>query len=448
MLTAAEQKELAELDKKFGTVKSVPRGLTEAESRELAELDKKFGPKPEPEGLGRRLTRSALDTLPVVGGLSAGLLAAPATGLGALPAGALGYAGGKHLARLGKHYLLGDSLETQGLIGSAIQTGKDVKEGAEFEMLGQSAAAIPGLIRDTGKGLKKFAEKSAVNATGATGKQASEFSEDAGRQLLDRKIVKFGDTQEKIAKRAAEAVKVAERDLDNALSSLSEKGVKVDENTIYNVIRSKIKDMARDPSKADVAKALDNELTNVLASAEARGSAEVPILEAETIKRGYNRKAGNWMDPDKSMTGKEMYRAYRKAVEKVAESNPKLAKMFKDAKKSYGLLAPIEESAARRAATTQQSPAGGFLDVTSAIGGAAAGGPAMAIGAPIARRIIAPRISSSTAVIADKVANGLLKTQYFAKMAEQNPEAFNALVISIVNKKGETGLIQKAAAQE
>lgn len=449
-LSSSEAKELAQLEKEFGSLSTVPRGLSKKESQELADLEKEFGPKPEPESLGRRLVRSTINTaLPAAGTIGGGLLASPGGPLAQIPAGAAGYAGGKHAARLLNHYLLGDPLEAKGLIGAGIQTGKDLKEGVEFELLGQSAAAVPGVIASMGKGTKKFAEKAAVNSTGATGKQASEFSDDAGRQLLDRKIVRFGDSQEKIAKRAADAVKEAENQISRALTSLDESGVTVDDNAILNVLRSKIKELTKDPSKADVVRLLENEAENVAAAAKARGNSVMPVSEGEMIKRGYNRKAGNWMDPEKGMAGKEMYQTYRDAVEAAAQSEaPATGKLFKDAKESYGLLRPIEEAAGRRAATTQQHPVGGFLDMISAAGGALVGGGPGAILAPIFRRYIAPRVSSSTAVVADKVGNMLLKSQYFQKMATENPEAFSAMVISIANKKGEAGLIPKAAAQE
>lgn len=448
MLTLAEQKELEELEKEFGGVETVPRGLSKSESEELAELEKEFGPKPEPESLPKRLVRSSLDALPVAGALAGGAVSTPGTlGLGTVAGGAVGYAGGKKLSQLGKHYLLGDPLEAKGLIESSKDAAKDLRDGAFFEMGGQIIGKAPGLIARMGKGVKNFAEKTAVNATGATGKQASEFADDAGRQLLDRKMVRFGDSQEKIAKRVAEGVKKAEKEIDSALKTLDEKGVKVDENAILDVIKAKIKDLSKDPSKADVVSLLNKELENVKAAGEVRGSTMLSPSEAEAIKRGYNRKAGNWMDPEKGMAGKEMYHNYRDVVEATAEAEaPATGMLFKDAKESYGLLRPIQEAAERRAATTNQSPAGGFLDVTTALGGAAAGGPVAAIAAPIARRFIAPRMSSSTAVAADKIADALLTSQYFQRMAKQNPEAFNALVISFANK--ESAIVPKAAAEE
>lgn len=290
----------------------------------------------------------------------------------------------------------------------AVGVAKKLAFGAKaLEGASDVAKAVkPGLIDTISSKLKTVAEKAAVNATGATGKQAAEFAPSAGRELLDRGIVKLGDNQAKIAARAGEAVTQANSEIDTALSALDEKGVKVDANNVYKVIRDKITQMRTDPSKADVAKLMENELDNLVKSTEAKGSAEFGMQEAENVKRGYNRKAGNWADPEKSMSGKELYQTWRGAVEDAAKAaDPQTAKAFEEGKKSYSLLAPIQEAAERRAATTAQSPAGGLLDAATAGAGFVKGGPVGMVAAPLARRFIAPRLASTIAVSADKAAD-------------------------------------------
>lgn len=295
--------------------------------------------------------------------------------------------------------------------------------------------------------LKSFAEDAAVNATGATGKQASNFSQGAGRELLDQGIVKFGSNQKKIAERAAQAVDEANQQIDTSLAKLKKQGVTVDANTVYNTVRNKIDEMRLDPSNSDIANKLEGELNNIIKSTDARGTTHTPIQDAEQIKRGYGRKAGNWADPEASQAGKTMYQTYRGAVEDAAQAaDPSTAQAFINAKKTHGLMSPIEEAAARRAATTGQHQAGGFLDVASSIAGEAAGGPVAAIGVPLARRIMMPRVASSLAVGADQAGN-LIRTapavlsqgataptaaiatnmlspsaEAFSKAADQNPQ--------------------------
>lgn len=276
--------------------------------------------------------------------------------------------------------------------------------------------------------LKGFAEDAAVNATGATGKQASTFAPGAGRELLDRGIVKFGSNQKQIAQRAAEAVDHANQQIDASLAHLQKQGVTVDSNTVYNTVRNTISKMRGDPSKADIANHLENELNNIIKSSDATGSSEVPIQDAEITKRGYGRKAGNWADPEASQAGKTMYQTYRGAVENAAQAaDPATAQTFIDAKQTHGLMSPIEEAAARRAATTGQHQAGGFLDVASSLAGEAAGGPIAAIGVPLARRMIMPRVASSIAVGADEAGNLL---QQAPKVISNTP----APVASFINQ--------------
>lgn len=268
------------------------------------------------------------------------------------------------------------------------------------------AGTIEKGLKEVPGALRGFAEHSALNATGATGKQAAEFAPGAGRELLDRGIVQFGDSQSQIAKRAASAVDKANQEISASLKALDANGVKVDGNRIYNTVRDKITELRKDSSMGDVADGLEKELDNLVKSTEAKGTHLFDASEAEKVKRGYNRKSKNWADPEKGMVGKEMYRAFKNGVEDVAQAeDPGTADLFKEAKKSYGLLDPIEEAAQRRAMTTNQHPAGGFLDTVGAAGGYAAGGPGGAILTPIARRVVSPRIASTVATTADAAAN-------------------------------------------
>lgn len=279
--------------------------------------------------------------------------------------------------------------------------------------------------------LKALAEKSAVNATGATGKQASEFADDAGRQLLDRKIVRFGDSQEKIAARASSAIDQVDGQIDSTLSKLQNDGVTVDRNDIYNTVRAAINKLKSNESQADVTKALENHLNSVIDAAD-NGGTKVGVADAEVIKRGFNKIAKNWADPSAGQAGKTMYQTYRTAVEDAAtKADPETAKTFIDAKKSYGVLSPVVDAAERRASTTAQSPAGGLADVAAAGAGAAGGGPVGAILAPLARRVIAPRVASSVAVSADAAADILRKIPQFAEMESSRPAAFQAFATQL-----------------
>lgn len=347
----------------------------------------------------------------------------------------------------------GLSLAKQGLLlGAAAGSGYSEGENSGEVLKDTGTGALLGGLLGKGgeligKPLKKSAEKLAVNATGATGKQASEFADDAGRQLLDRKLVRFWDNPNKIAQRTAGAMDNANSQIDDALKSLDAKGGGIDSQVIKDSLSKKISEMRTNPSKADIAKLIEAEVQNLESSVAAKGSGRFSLSEAEDIKRGYSRKAGNWLDQEKGQAGKQTYLTYRDAVEEAAQKvDPATAGVFEEGKKTYGLLAPIQEAAERRALQQNQSPIGGLLDVATATAGAVKGDPLMTVASPIARRVVAPRISSSLAVSFDAVAKQLIKTPEGAALAKKDPQAFKALVINL--SKPATENLGRVADQE
>jgi hypothetical protein len=294
------------------------------------------------------------------------------------------------------------------------------------QVVGETAGRVSSGAADA---LKAVAEKAAVNATGATGKQASKFADNAGRELLDRGIVQFGDSQAKIADRAGQALDAANAQIDAALSKLEAQGVKVDTTQVKRDLVDKVRGLAGDSSQHDVLKLINNEIKNITDAAQARGTADLGIAAAEQTKRGYSKAAGNWMDPKAGQAGKETYLSMRDAVENVATAaDPETAALFKEGKDAHGLLAPIKEAAERRAATTAQHPAGGFLDMAASVAGEGAMGAPGAIVTPVARRIISPRITSSLAVASDKAADIIRSIPQLAHLEVSEPAMFKALV--------------------
>lgn len=283
-----------------------------------------------------------------------------------------------------------------------------------------------------GKALKSTAEKLAVKATGATGKQSEKFAENAGRELLDRGIVQFGDDAEKIASKSNLAIKNAENTIDSSLEALDNKGVTVSVDKIVKNLEDKIENLKKDPSQASVVKKLQTMIDDIYET----GNSNVKISDAEITKRGYNKVARNWLDPEQGQAGKTAYLAYKEAVEESAKAaNPEIAKQFVDAKKSFGLLNPIADAAEKRAATLNQSPIGGLLDMaTAGAGGAAVGGPAglvTGVGAAAARRLVAPKLAASAAVTTDKISKALLSNSELVNVYKQNPAAFENIVESV-----------------
>src|SRR5690606_24409579 len=101
-----------------------------------------------------------------------------------------------------------------------------------------------------------------------------------------------------------------------------------------------------------------------------------------------------------------------------------LATKFGQAKKTYGMLSPVQEAAEKRAAQQAQSPLGGFGDIVAGGLGMGAGGPVGAAKAVALKRLVMPRTASSAAVISDNLSKVLKATpEVFGKFAKPLQEA-------------------------
>jgi hypothetical protein len=399
----------------------------------------------------RGFIQGGLDALPMVGagvgGAGGAVVGAPAgpigAGAGAVTGAAAGGVAGQNLKDLGEQYILGKDAPTRDKFYSDL--GDAARTGAQQEMGGQ----VFGTLGDSfaKSGLRPLAEDAAVNATGATGLQASKFADVAGRELLDRNLVKFGDSQSKIAQRVSGAMNQANGQIDSALAKLDAAGVKVDGDAIKKKIADKLVEMKKDPSQFDIVRTLESEIGNIQSAIDAKGTSQFGMQEAENIKRGYNRKAGDWQNQEKQQAGKSMYQTFRGGVEDAAQAaDPTTAGVFQEGKKVYGLLSPIDEAASRRANVTNQSPAGGLMDVVAAGVGHSSGVPGAGFLTPIARRVVSPRISSSVAAGSDGLANLLMKSPEFSGLAQSNPSAFQALSGRLSSQMGDRGSSSAAAA--
>lgn len=338
-----------------------------------------------------------------------------------------------------------DIIERAQNAGFGAVTGAGASLGADA--LGKVGKTILSTKNKIGRSFKNTAEQLAENATGATRVQAEKYSDDAGRYLLDEGIVKFGDDAEKIASRANNAISKSESTIDSSLKSLDAKGVQISQDKIVEKIQSKIAELEKNSGEADVVRKLKTIVDDIINT----GESNISATSAEQSKRSFNKMAKNWQDPEKGQAGKVAYRAYRDAVEETANiADESIATQFKNAKNSYGKLNPIADAAEKRARQLNQSPIGGLLDVSTGIAGGMASddpmtGIASGIGMSLARRKIAPRISSSLAVAFDKVSKQLLKNPQTAELATKNPEAFKASVFGFIEKMGESNSFKPAS---
>lgn len=373
--------------------------------------------------------RYVVNQLPVLGGIAGGVLGTPADAI-AGPLGNVAGAGiGGYLGTAAKNainsYISPEEAPqttaqalTSPIVGGVHQAGMQ----AGGELAGAAIGAIGSKIANpVSDYLAKLAEKRAVAATGATGIQATKFAPDAGRQLLDRGIVKFGNSQEGIAANAQAALDQSGQGIGDTLNQLDQQGVTVDRNTVIDYLRKKIAALADNEGEKDLVRQLQGKVQDIEGqipsdaaefsadnAAEAAAPSQVPIGKAEEIKRSFdaNSKWSSNSDAAALASNQEAANAFRQASEDAAtKANPELAQQFQADKDTYNLLNPITEAANKRASIVNQSPPLGFIDTAAAGAGAVIGGKPGAIAAPIARRLLAPRLNSSFAVGSDWLAN-------------------------------------------
>lgn len=248
----------------------------------------------------------------------------------------------------------------------------------------------------------------ALNGTGATGLQASRMAPGTGEFLLDNGITRFGSTAEGVANRAGEAMQQSGREINRVLQTLDNNGVTASMDNVVTALQGRIAELDRIPGNERLVRQLTDEIDNLVA----RGQSNLPVSLAEESKRVYQGNV-NYASPEiDKKASTHMARAFRDEVERVAENaDPALANTFRDAKRSYGMLAPVEEAATRRAAVLDQSPLGGLGDM---VAGGVGGAPGV-----VAKRFISPRLANSGAVTLNVVSRALAASpQVFGRYAQ------------------------------
>lgn len=416
---------------------------------ETADFDfEAFPAEEEEQGFGERVARGALKALPAAGAMfggAAGTIMGVPSGPGAIATGVagagLGMAAGESLKNIGEHFLGDEKTREEIYTGPA----KAAVEGMTYEMGGQLLGKGIGVaidkaapyVQKTGEGARNLAEKFAVNSTGATGAQSAKFSDDAGRELLDRKLVRFGDNADKISSRTQSAMNTASSNIDEALKGLDTKGVNISVDDVVMSLEKKILKLSEVPGNEKIIKQLQNEIDNLYM----RGQSEIPLSIGEQAKRNFQSQV-NYASPvaDKKAAF-SVADAFKSEVEKKAlAADQGLSSLFTEGKKTYGLLAPVQEAAEKRAATLNQSPFGGLGDIAS---------EAVTPGGSLLRRLASPRISSSTAVTLDKFSKALLRSSpRMAEVYQKTPAVFQSMVQSLKSQAGEGVSFPRAADKD
>lgn len=269
-------------------------------------------------------------------------------------------------------------------------------------------------FKNFGGSLKSKAEDLAIKATGATGKQAEGFADDAGRQLLDRDLIRFGDTPENIAGRLDDRISESGSKIQKALEKSTGQGAKIDLLEYLGKSETKVNELRR-AGKFLEADAIEAQTNKIIENADKLRVEYFDPITMENIKRESQAGINYMADAKPTVAGKKVGASMqRQAVEDAMRGLDKnLSKQFVEEKKLFGLLNPIQEAAEKRSSQLNQSPFGGLGDIASTAAGG--GNPMYAA----ARRMVAPRLASSAAVSLDKIGTLVQKSpQKFGKYAQ------------------------------
>ena len=378
------------------------------------------GQQPSSPGPVEQFARNAVNQLPAIGGIAGGIAGTPMDAVSGPMGTVVGAGMGGYLGEASKNainnYMGWGGADAPQTAGQALL--QPVRSGliqGSLQGAGQIAApligkALGGLSDKGSEALEDLADEKTYEATGATGKELQGFKPGSAQELRDQGIVSFGNSQQKIAEKAAAALEKSGKQTGDVLANLDAQGATVDQADIINSIRQRSAELGKDPAQFGVADSLNRLADRMQTMIETNGgNSEIPLSTAETTKKGF-QYASNYANqsPMDITVSKEAGNIYRKAVEDAATKfDPSASQTFQEAKQTWGLLKPIAKATARRASMLNQSPTGGIGDqVATGVGSLVGGVPGAMVAAPL-RRMVVSRIAPSLATVYGAGANAL-----------------------------------------
>jgi hypothetical protein len=366
----------------------------------------------QPQGFLEKTGRAVVNELPTIGGIAGGIIGTPADVI-AGPVGNVAGIGG-YLGTAAKnainHYIAPEQAPqtmSQALLDPVTGGVRQAGYQAGGELIGRGLGAVANKVSGpVADYLKALAERRAIAATRVPGNQVfNKFSEDAGRQLLDRGIVGLGDSQSSIAKNAQAALDQSGKEIGDSLKALDAQGGKVSRTDLVASLNEAASQMKDNPALAGARRQLSTLIEDI-----SEGPEQYTLSEAEKVKRDFQNNV-NWLAPENNPSQVAASDAYRRNVEKNAIGlNPDLAGKFTKAKEDFGLLAPISEATSKKAAVLNNLNPIGLGDYISGGAGAVLGAgsghslPYAAAGA-LANKALNTYGNSTAAVGADFLSN-------------------------------------------
>ncbi|WP_413581107.1 hypothetical protein [Bdellovibrio sp. HCB288] len=321
---------------------------------------------------------------------------------------------------------------------------------------------------------KDTAEKLAFKSTGATLKDfraadGRDQINDIGRMLLDKGIVKAGDSVDDIASKtlankgaAGSRLEEIYSNAEESLKSLmSQKGFDPvrDKNRILNAAKAELGDTVG--SDAALQK-LSDHLETIGLNQRLQGNGNVMSPKAANdVKGGFDEQINYSRNPiskepasEKAFTGarREMNKIVDESINELGGGEASAA--LKAANKDFGLAAEANKIAQDRVNRNAANKMFGLTDtITAGAGttyGAMTGDWKTAVAGMALKKGLDKVGTSTLAVMADKVGKQLLKSPSMQKIAVESPQAFGAMVYNLVQKMEERGgsALPKAADKQ
>lgn len=361
-----------------------------------------------------------------------------------------------------------------GAAGSAAGDGLGVaaKYGANKVSQARNAA---------GENLKNLAETQAFKSMGAMLKDFRNSSSkneinEIGRYLLDKGIVKVGDSVDDIAAKAMTYKKEAGQLLDKVYSDADAALQTSISQKAFDPIRDKerilkaAKDELGDTVGANAAiEKLSNYIDDVAQKNIDDAMADAPALpinnptmsprRANDIKGALDEQINYARNPlSKEPAAEKAFTGARREVNKIVSESiddlggSQATQGLKDANKQYGLATKTNQIAQDRVNREAANKMFGLTDTITA--GASAGYGAVtgdwetAIAAMAAKKGFEKYGTTGIARLADAASKRLLQQPKMAQLANANPQAFKATVFSLLERipaQGEATILKRVA---
>lgn len=419
---------------------------------------------PESQGMGERIARAGLRTLPVIGAMGGGFLGTAGGPIGTVAGAGAGAMAGKSLEDTIEK-LAFDDKKSRGDFYSGL--AKEGVMGATSEMGGQVIGkglekAIPYVesgLGSLGEKIQPIAKRFGARAIGAERgtikKLGNDAVEEVGDYALKNNLLSpFGSADDMLARNES-IMQKSMSDRAGAYQSIDDAGASTFNplNAAVDAEKSIVGNLNRgyDDTQKLVG-VLDPHLSNILS----RGESNIPMAEAQSLVESLGRSAK--FDTTRGNLGnevaKDVYFSLRKSLNQAAEEGAEkvgisgLREIIEGSNKTYSTGTKVKGLLDNKFAREQGNKLIGLTDtITGSEALGALGGPKTA--ALLAVKRGAERFGSQNAALGlNKLSQSLMKSPVMAKAAQENPAVFQLLIQKLEQNSLPTQAFPRAAEDQ